>query len=311
MKGLGQVAYAKYKAEKGTWVSASFVEQGYSKLYGSDVAYGAYLGLAVDVQGNPLNKPDSIVPGQEYMIPIGTIVQFQEDSIVGRRLAQSKTSTTTGTWRDNRAKKAMKDLFFRPSYSDNMNYPSWELQGPKPPSSVPRDAVAYWLSLHRETIVKAEKDFNVNRLAIAGVIAYEALENPMTVPFSSAGPGKMHVEGKSGMGWPEAYERSIGLTPFPPYFRREILRKPGTAIEYIAGSMDLASKSAEKYGWNIRNDPGILGLVYHAWEPESWKKHMSKKAADTKYSIQPGTMGQWILDNQEYLEKAVGRPEIK
>ncbi len=66
------VSYARYRAKQGTWVSSSLAQQGYDKEYGKDVAYGAYSGVARAPSGQPLETPDRIKPGQEYLIPIGT-----------------------------------------------------------------------------------------------------------------------------------------------------------------------------------------------------------------------------------------------
>src|SRR3954463_14454416 len=66
------VSYARYRAKQGTWVSSSLAQQGYDKQYGKDVAYGAYAGVARAPSGQPLENPDRIKPGQEYLIPVGT-----------------------------------------------------------------------------------------------------------------------------------------------------------------------------------------------------------------------------------------------
>ena len=70
-ESVNGINFASYRAEKGTWVSASLAQQGYDKLHGKEVAYGAYLGLALGTDGKPLSTPDRIKPGDEYSIPIG------------------------------------------------------------------------------------------------------------------------------------------------------------------------------------------------------------------------------------------------
>ncbi len=70
--------YARYRAEKGTWVSSSLAALGYDKVYRNDVAFGAYLGVAQTPEGEPLKNPDRLKPGQEYLIPIGTAVEFKD-----------------------------------------------------------------------------------------------------------------------------------------------------------------------------------------------------------------------------------------
>jgi hypothetical protein len=69
-KTVDGITYARYRAEKGTWVSASLKEQNYGLLFGKNAAYGAYTGIVRLPDGTPLVNPDRIVPGQEYLFPI-------------------------------------------------------------------------------------------------------------------------------------------------------------------------------------------------------------------------------------------------
>src|SRR5207245_9453123 len=78
------------------------------------------------------------------------------------------------------------------------NYPSFELQGPDPKTSSPEAAVNYWLQLHSAEIATSEQQWNVDRRAIAGAIAWEALQNPLNVSFRASGPGKPHAYSWSG-----------------------------------------------------------------------------------------------------------------
>ncbi len=55
---------ARFRAEPGTWVSASMKTLGYDKIYGRDEAYGAYRGVAKSPSGQPLSNPDRLTPGQ-------------------------------------------------------------------------------------------------------------------------------------------------------------------------------------------------------------------------------------------------------
>jgi hypothetical protein len=69
-KTVDGVTYARYRAEKGTWVSASLKERDYGLLYGKSTGYGAYAGIVRSPDGTPLANPDRIVPGQEYLFPV-------------------------------------------------------------------------------------------------------------------------------------------------------------------------------------------------------------------------------------------------
>jgi hypothetical protein len=64
------VPYARYRAERDTWVSSSMKQLGYDRLYSEDTAYGARTGIVRAPDGRSLSAPDRIRPGQEYLIPI-------------------------------------------------------------------------------------------------------------------------------------------------------------------------------------------------------------------------------------------------
>lgn len=64
------VVYARYRAESGTWISASLKEQSYDQRFGKDTAYGAYKGVVRMPDGTALETPDKIRPGQEYLVPV-------------------------------------------------------------------------------------------------------------------------------------------------------------------------------------------------------------------------------------------------
>jgi hypothetical protein len=70
METVKGTAMARFRAEPGTWVSASMKSLGYDRIYGPDEAYGAYRGVAKSPSGQPLSKPDRLTPGQEYLIPV-------------------------------------------------------------------------------------------------------------------------------------------------------------------------------------------------------------------------------------------------
>ncbi len=300
------VSYVRYRAEEGTWVSASLAQQGYDKQYGKDVAYGAYVGLVLGPDGEPLSTPDKIRPGQEYLIPVGPAVEFKSESITSYRLPQTKLDPNP--WQEGKVGRFLKDF----QRSSKLPYSSFELKGPEPPSRVPRDAVAFWLSLHKNEITDAEARWHVSRLAIAGIIAWEALKNPQGFTPKSVGPGKMHLVGEAGqLSWPEVIEGTGRMEQVPELVRKVKLERPDVAINYIGAALDLAAATSEKYGWNIRNNPEILAQVYHAWTPEGWLKNMSTKPANAPFMIKPGEMGKWIEENRGYLKKAVGRPELQ
>ncbi|MCI9870557.1 hypothetical protein [Arthrobacter humicola] len=301
----GDVIYAKYKAKVGTWVSASLLEQGYGQQYGQEVAYGAYLGLVTDLEGRPLATPDNIFPGQEYMFPVGRAVDFEPETIIGYRLPAIVMAPEA--WRESPAKHWMKSKVMPPD--PEFAYPSFELSGPEPPSREPREAVAYWLVHHRTEIVAAESRWGVSRTAIAGVIAWEALENPQGWSVSSHGAGKMHED-------PELWAGAVGKlfygNPEAGVWDLHVFgRKPGVAINYIGAALFLIAQAAKKAGYNISYSPGILSQAYHGHSPASWERKMSMKKPGEPFELVPGSMGLWIQQNSDYLERAVGQPELQ
>lgn len=241
-----------------------------------------------------------------------TEVKFDDGSeITGRRLPE--TTLAPKTWQEKKEARYFKDTLLLLS---NLPYSTFELRGPEPPSRVARDAVAYWLGLHKAEIVQAEKDWKVSRLAIAGIIAYEALMNPQIASYKSVGPGKMHLEGDDGqLSWPDVIEGTHRMKPLNSLLHRKIeMAKPDVAINYIGAALDIIATITEDYGRNrrnIRNNLQILGQVYHSRTPKKWLNDIETKPANTPFIIRVGMMGQWIEDNRKYLETAVGHPEYQ
>jgi hypothetical protein len=319
----GDWEFARYQAIKNTWVSASLAERGYDKKYGPSKAFGAYLGLAVDSNLEPLKNPDRIEPGQEYLIPIrkvATPVPPPSPSAPAPApaptppprppLARPKTVEDVTPWVQNPLERGFKDDVVE--FDWTLKYPSFEINDdPPPPDRRPMPAVAHWLKQHAKEIVDAERRFNVSRIAIAGAIAWEALENPQAFSKKSVGPGKIHLVGEGGdMSWPEAVE-AAGLMPSLTAYQRTVeLRKPATAILYIAAIYSIMCGDAEKKGWNLRGDHGVLGQMYHSRTPRQWKDTISKKRLNDPWRLPPGAMGRWMQLNFLYLREAVGPSSI-
>jgi len=305
-ESIGGVRYARYQAEKGTWVSASLAEQRYDQKYGKDTAYGAYLGVALGPDGRPLKTPDKIEPGQQYLIPVGTTVNFDDTPVTGYKTPQTRVADP---WQEAWYSRLAKDVAID---KDKLPYGSFELRGPEPPSRTPRNAVAFWLTLHRDEIVRAEARWRVTRIAIAGAIAWEALENPERLHVKTVGPGKIHITADEGrISWPDAVEYTGREKVRPEILRKVDLAKSDVAIDYIGAIFDFIAEVAETKNWNLRNSPDILGQVYHSKAPDEWIEIMKAKPAGGSFGIQPGAMGDWIQRNQKYLEAAVGKPEIQ
>lgn len=299
------VVYARYRAKVGTWVSASLAQHGYDKKYGKEAGYGAYSGLVAAPDGRTLKTPDRIAPGQEYLIPIGSHVSFADEPLTGYAAPRTRVDPTP--WKQGGIERGAKDFLL---HLRDLPYSSFELRGPQPPSRVPAQAVAHWLSAHRREVVAAEQRWHVSRLAIAGAIAWEALENPEAQSLKTVGPGKIHLEGEAGqLGWPEVVEETGRVKPTTPAMRRLVLAKPEGSINYIGAIFDFIAEVGEAKDWNIRNNPEILSQVYHSRTAEQWIDFMRTKPANAPFTIVPGTMGDWVYRNRVYLESAVGPAE--
>lgn len=310
----GDVIYARYEASRGTWVSASLAERGYDQKYGRDVAFGAYLGIAVDSELQPLKNPDRIEPGLQYLIPIGPADQPAARppapaQVSNTPLVTPQTALAPNQWKEEAYKRVPKDLSV---WAKDMPYPSFELNDDQPPPNrEPRAAVAYWLRNHSLEIAQAERHFNVSRIAIAGAIAWEALNNPQVASLKAVGAGKMHLQADPGdITWAEAVENAGKMPKLTPEQRREKLRDSRIAIFYIAAAFDLMCEDAEKRGFYLRSSTDVLGFLYHAKSPGKWAKLISTKPLNESWLIPSGGMGEWIGTNQQCLEQAVGKSGV-
>ncbi len=202
--------------------------------------------------------------------------------------------------------------------------------------------VLAWLVVNRPQIIAAAARFKVDRRAIAGAIAWEALENVANSFKGSArksagitvGPGKLHmveigVWAVAGSGltlptltdddtWPKAVE-TAGLLPSQTLDDRRVLAATDVgAIQYVAASMDLISTIYEGSGSPgvcsppIRHNPLVLTNVYNAKGPAAWERRVKAiKPGDTLTAGTPGAgnpMDIWVAGHLQYLEDGVGVP---
>jgi len=77
----GEVVYRRYEAKPDTWVSSSLKHEGYDQSYDKKSGYGAYKGLALGGDLKPLTNPDKINLGQQYLVPVGTSIEFEGERI--------------------------------------------------------------------------------------------------------------------------------------------------------------------------------------------------------------------------------------
>jgi len=191
-------------------------------------------------------------------------------------------------------------------------YPSFELNDDAPPPDrEPRAAVAFWLRNHSVEIAEAERRFHVTRIAIAGAIAWEALENPQPASVSSTSVGKMHLYADPPqISWPEAIEAAGKMPKLTLEQRKVQMRNSRIGTFYIGGLLDIMCEDAEKRGFNLRGCPEVLGQLYHSRKPGEWAKFISTKPLNEAWAMPYGAMGEWIARNIPYLESAVGKSQV-
>jgi len=170
-----------------------------------------------------------------------------------------------------------------------------------------------WLRKHRAEIVAAEQRFRVDRRAIAGAIAWEALENVKSWSLRAVGAAKPHL-------WDFSLHPSntlvrqvedAGVLPKQSDAeRRRLLQTPGGAITYIAGAMKAAVDMTEAAGLgSIRCRPEILTNFWQGSDLVKWRAHIAAKKPGEGF--EPGnTMALWVASHLSYLEDAVGKPAL-
>ncbi len=196
---------------------------------------------------------------------------------------------------------------------------SWELKD-GPAMSVPTTLsnlsedemlVLAWLREHQAEIMAAEQRFHVDRRAIAGAIAWEALKNAKS-SIRAFGAGKVHAKSNFFTeGNPVAKQvEDAGYLPKQTLEnRKQILATPGGSITYIAGIMAALADVAARSGYDIRSDPAILTNMYQGPDLDEWKKRMAAKKAPAPLKA-GNDMGVWVEGHIPFLEEAVGSPDL-
>jgi hypothetical protein len=193
-------------------------------------------------------------------------------------------------------------------------------QFPNDPNLSQRELrVLAWLRDNKDIILEAERAFRVDRRAIAGVIAWEAMENIMRGSPRSAGPGKMHtysnalaavvpLEKRDAL--PQQVE-AAGLVPKPKSDdeRDAILRMPKGSVTYIAAAMRGAADIAARYGYDISHDLIALTSFYQAYDLPKWEEHLreKQKSGETTF-VAADPIPLWMQSHIDYLESVLGHP---
>jgi hypothetical protein len=194
-----------------------------------------------------------------------------------------------------------------------------------PQASSSESRVFFWLVKNISGIVATEQGYSIDRRAIAGAIAWEALQNPKdsltqelrtatgTARFS--GPGKVHYK--------ESVSPTTSLTPpgttaaieieqrgkLPVRTeeqRRQILATTAGALRYTGAIMREFSDVAARSGYYLDCDPPSLTTFFNAWDIAEAEALFSRRRAPMP--IVPNEMGTWVTENMTFLEHAVGKP---
>ena len=175
-----------------------------------------------------------------------------------------------------------------------------------------------WLRLYTPQIAAAEKQFNVDRRAIAGAIAWEALQNISTHnPFSRwSGPGKIHYKRgfwEKNRNKPTVAQETEDAGYLPKQksddARGKYFEDPTHSIFYIAAIMRGGADAAEENGYIMSNRPDILADFYQAHNLGPWKAHLAAKRGTPL--VAGNEMAHWVNTHLGFLEDAVGKPEVK
>jgi hypothetical protein len=180
-----------------------------------------------------------------------------------------------------------------------------------PATNPAEDQVFAALYTHRTQIADAATRFNVSRVAIAGAIAWEMLENVRSGGFRSIGWGKVHTF--STKPWDDPIAKEVedrGYLPQQTFEeRKRILATPEGAIVYIGAIMGAIADAAEtRHGGSIRMKPEILANVFQSMDLQDWEKHLDRKPKDSDFSG-GNPMDVWLVANRDFLEQAVGKDQ--
>jgi cell wall-associated NlpC family hydrolase len=188
-----------------------------------------------------------------------------------------------------------------------------------PDAATPAERVFKWLQAHAVEIAAQEAKFGVDRRAIAGAIAWEALENPRgawgALGGRFVGAGKPHVKdsfapaaAQTSENVPQEVEEA-GLLPRRSMIGRELgLRKD--SIPYIAAGMRLATDIGRAYGHDIATDPAMLTWFWQGKDANKFIAYLSTKEGN-EFDTTHQDMSTWVTENLAWLESAVGRCELK
>jgi hypothetical protein len=189
-----------------------------------------------------------------------------------------------------------------------------------PSSPNPKARARLWLIQHRPEIEAAEARFKIDRRAIAGAIAWEAIENVrLAWTPSSVGPGKVHIYRDLDKGdWlneDTVAKQTEGAGYLPKQNlegRKNILGTARGAITYIAAIMRAGADIAFEEGrFDIESDIEVLTWYYNSIDLPRWRELIKAKQRGTSFNTSQNAMSVWTQANVGLLEAAVGKPSFQ
>ena len=175
----------------------------------------------------------------------------------------------------------------------------------------PRQEVTAWLNENRAEIARDSARWRVSPKAVAGVVAYEAIEDPLPGQFARifrfSGPGKVHYkEYFTSEGEPVAKQvEDIGYLPrLTETQRKKRLSNSAGAIQYICVIMRYYSDIAASHHLVLSDNVGALATLYSAWSPASYKRYLQSDRG-RQGLFTPNNVGEWVLTNISYLDAAL------
>lgn len=179
-----------------------------------------------------------------------------------------------------------------------------------PAGASPELRVQSWIRKNRSAIVAAARDYGVDCRAIAGVIAFEALADPMWTTLGGtarwSGPGKVHFKEYYGAeGNPVARQvEAAGYLPRRTMDkRRAILSTTAGSIRYIAAILRALS-DASQLGESTHNIPMSVGM-YASWTLKDALANRGDRAAFRRGPAHT-LAASWIKKHFAYIARSTG-----
>jgi hypothetical protein len=154
--------------------------------------------------------------------------------------------------------------------------------------------------------------------AIAGAIAWEALENVLPSSLRAVGPGKVHIYDKFTTGLLDqivsrGHLPGFGKTPttIDRKLYKELLVTPLGAIATIAAERGAFREIAAKRGFDISQRPAVLGWAFNTKDLDTWDAFLQDKVrgGEKTFDTSKEAMSRWISGHLGFLQESLGSSE--